>query len=129
MSKRERLQRVLDELCKSKSDFCRKVNISTSTCSVWIERDTFDPFKIAESFPQINTEWLIRGEGEMLKTDCKVDSKASKVKSKPNNLTVTALLSALELMEEKLQKKDEEIHTLTEQLKASNQTSDMPEQA
>ena len=52
---------------KTKAEFARFLGISSQLLSKWIERDTFDIVKMTNAFPEINTNWLITGEGEMLK--------------------------------------------------------------
>lgn len=115
MEKREQINKILKCICKNKSEFCRKTSIAASTLASWIERDTFDPFRIAEAFPQISAEWLLRGEGEMFSTNIKETKPQSKPKEEHTITTIP--LSVLTLLEEQLRQKDDQINALMEQYK------------
>lgn len=45
----------------------RRLDLSQSTITAWIRRDTLDYDKVAEAFPDISAEWLLRGEGAFLR--------------------------------------------------------------
>ena len=62
---------------RSDADFSRFLDITPQNLSKWYERNTFDVDKIVNKFPEINTVWLLTGEGERLKADTTV----SKIKS------------------------------------------------
>lgn len=68
MSVKERLIAYLDYKKVSKSDFGRSIGVSSAY--VTSMRKSIDPEKlqsIAKNFPDLNTGWLMTGEGEMLK--------------------------------------------------------------
>lgn len=65
----ERIAEIIYSFCKSKADFARKVGEKPQTISNWVARDNGMNVlnKIIEVFPEINMDWLMTGEGEMLK--------------------------------------------------------------
>ncbi len=68
MSVKERLIAYLDYKKVSKSDFGRSIGVSSAY--VTSMRKSIDPEKlqsIAKNYPDLNTGWLMTGEGEMLK--------------------------------------------------------------
>ena len=68
MSVKERLITYLDYKKVSKSDFGRSIGVSSAY--VTSMRKSIDPEKlqsIAKNYPDLNTGWLMTGEGEMLK--------------------------------------------------------------
>lgn len=71
----ERLQIVINELFNGKkADFCRDANVSPTTLSNTIGTRQSKPSSdflasIIIGVPQINSEWLLTGEGEMLKSN------------------------------------------------------------
>lgn len=52
----------------TKAGFAAFLGISTQNLSAWYKRNTFDRNKIVDLIPEINTFWLLTGEGEMLNT-------------------------------------------------------------
>ena len=66
-------ERVVEYICYkkiSKSDFCRAIGVSVAFVSSI--RTSIQPDKIksiALNFPDLNTGWLMTGEGEMLKDE------------------------------------------------------------
>ena len=67
-SVKQRLKLVLRELHVKESDFCKSLNVSPGFISGM--RKSMQPDKIksiAILYPQINTAWLLTGEGEMLR--------------------------------------------------------------
>lgn len=68
MSVKERLIAYLDYKKVSKSDFGRSIGVSSAY--VTSMRKSIDPEKlqsIAKNYPDLNTGWLMTGDGEMLK--------------------------------------------------------------
>lgn len=59
----------LKELKKFSKDveFAQFLGISSANISAWLKRNTFDYNIIVEKFPEVNKNWLLTGEGEMLK--------------------------------------------------------------
>ena len=58
---------------KSDADFARLLGISTQNIYTWIKRRTYDPVVILAKCPEISADWLITGNGAMLK-DCNKES-------------------------------------------------------
>lgn len=70
MSVKERLTQYIKYKNITTSAFCKSINVSTAFVSSM--RKSLQPDKlesIAFNFPDLNTGWLMTGEGEMLKTD------------------------------------------------------------
>lgn len=53
----------------NQSQFARILNLSPSTVATWVSRKTFDAIRIKAVFPQVDGNWLLTGEGEMLLPD------------------------------------------------------------
>lgn len=53
----------------NQSRFARTLNLSPSTVATWVSRKTFDAIRIKAVFPQVDGNWLLTGEGEMLLPD------------------------------------------------------------
>lgn len=54
---------------KSNTAFARYLDIPTHTIFDWTRRNTFNLERVSAKFPEINPDWLISGEGEMLRAD------------------------------------------------------------
>lgn len=52
----------------NQSEFARMLGLSQPAIASWLKRDTMDVFLIARTFKDVSAEWLLRGEGEMLKS-------------------------------------------------------------
>ena len=50
----------------NQSSFARVSGIKASTIATWLARKNFDPERIKRALPQIDSNWLLTGEGEML---------------------------------------------------------------
>ena len=53
----------------NQSKFAKAMNTSQGTIGTWISRKTFDPERIKRAFPQVDGNWLLTFEGEMLLPD------------------------------------------------------------
>ena len=51
----------------NKSKFAKKLGVTPQTVSTWIARDTFDVYLIFANCEGLSAEWLLTGEGAMLK--------------------------------------------------------------
>lgn len=70
MSVKERLREFIEYKHLSERKFCSIVGLSSTYISTM--RVSIQPEKvlmIAKQFPELNTGWLLTGEGEMLKAD------------------------------------------------------------
>lgn len=68
MTVKERLVKYIKHKQISNSDFCRAINVSMAYISSM--RKSIQPDKlesIALNFPDLNTGWLLTGEGDMLR--------------------------------------------------------------
>lgn len=53
----------------NKSDFARKIGITPQGLSSWITRGTFDLEIIYSKCENISADWLLSGEGNMIKDE------------------------------------------------------------
>lgn len=53
----------------NQSKFAKAMNANQGTIGTWIARKNFDPERIKRAFPQVDGNWLLTGEGEMLLPD------------------------------------------------------------
>lgn len=51
----------------SEAEFARFLDITPQNLSKWRERNTYKIDILSTKYPEVNTEWLLTGEGEMLK--------------------------------------------------------------
>lgn len=58
---------------ESDSDFARFLDITPQTLHNWKKRKTFDIQLVYTKCLNISAEWLITGEGEMLKNDSEIN--------------------------------------------------------
>lgn len=68
LDKREKLKIIIRECADDNQRLLAKMlGISPSTIASWIQRNTYDVELLANCIPDLSAEWLLRGEGEMLK--------------------------------------------------------------
>ena len=68
MTKADKIHYIIKALCHGNaSEMARKLGISQSAIPTWVKRNTLDYDKVAEAFPDISAEWLLRGEGAFLR--------------------------------------------------------------
>lgn len=68
MTKADILNALINHYCGgNKSQFAKKLGISAQGLSTWISRNTFDIETIYSNCENISADWLITGEGDMLK--------------------------------------------------------------
>ena len=61
------LEQLIDAFRKgNQSSFAKTSGIKTSTIATWLARSNFDPERIKRALPQIDGNWLLTGEGDML---------------------------------------------------------------
>lgn len=67
----ERISSVILHFCKSKAEFARQMGESSQTVSNWVSRGAGKTVlnKILSKFPEVNTNWLLTGDGVMLNPD------------------------------------------------------------
>lgn len=70
MTKKAKLEALANILCNGNaSELARQLHVKQATIAAWKSRDTLDYDRIAELFPQVSAEWLLRGKGEPLLQD------------------------------------------------------------
>lgn len=68
MRKKAMLLDLIQHYCSgNKAQFARMLDITPQTISTWLTRDTFDADKIFAKCEDVNGDWLLSGEGQMLK--------------------------------------------------------------
>ena len=68
MTKKERLEAIIEFYSGGKpSVFARFLGVAPSTISSWLARDTFDSELLFAKCENLNPQWLITGEGAMIK--------------------------------------------------------------
>ena len=69
MTKKERLEALIAHYSDGKpTRFAKHIGVAPSTISTWIARDTFDYDLLFTKCEMISPEWLLTGNGSMLKT-------------------------------------------------------------
>ncbi len=69
MEKKDRLLRLIEHYSDgNKSEFARMIGVSPQAINTWISRNTFDIDIIYAKCINISPEWLLTGNGPMLKT-------------------------------------------------------------
>lgn len=53
----------------SQSSFANTIGIKQSTIATWLSRKNFAPERIKAALPQVDGNWLLTGEGNILLTD------------------------------------------------------------
>ena len=67
MTKKERLEAIIAHYGDGKpSQFAKSIGVAPSTISSWLARDTFDYDLLFAKCENINSAWLLTGEGDML---------------------------------------------------------------
>lgn len=80
MSKKDRLLDLIGHFSNgNKSEFARMIGVSPQAINTWISRNTFDIETIYSKCVNLSPEWLLTGNGPMLKNDTPiVDKKEEK---------------------------------------------------
>ena len=53
----------------NKSQFAKRLGITPQGVSTWISRNTYDSELLFAKCENVNAEWLLTGEGSMLRTE------------------------------------------------------------
>lgn len=70
LTKKERLEEIIRYYSDSKpTAFAKFLGVAPSTISTWLARDTFDYDLLFAKCEDINTDWLLSGEGTMILED------------------------------------------------------------
>lgn len=80
ITEEERISKIIAHFCKSKAEFARSMDESPQVVSNWVSRGAGKVVlnKILSKYPDINANWLLTGEGEMLSTVNDNATKSSK---------------------------------------------------
>ena len=96
MTKKERLEAIIAHYSDGKpSVFAKTIGVAPSTISSWLKRNTFDHELLFAKCKNISAEWLITGEGDMLKQETSF-----------NDIDISDIISRLERIESKLNSSD-----------------------
>lgn len=75
MTKKDRLDEIIRYYSNGKpSTFAKYIGVAPSTISTWLARDTFDYDLLFAKCEELNAEWLLTGEGEMLKSNSELNN-------------------------------------------------------
>lgn len=99
---------------KSNAKLASFLGIPPTTLSSWYSRNTFDLDLIYEKCVEINLNWLLTGEGEMLRSEEKPEH-AQHIQSK---LDDSILYNIVQSLQEEKKEKEQKIEKLTEELRA-----------
>ena len=117
MTVKERLTQYVEDKGLSKSEFCRRIGVSSAFISSM--RRSIQPDKIesiAFNFPDLNISWLLTGEGTMLK-----DKEVSKIINTVKNVKVSEeAWNVIKKQAESLASKDRQMEELIALLKKAN---------
>lgn len=77
---------ILNKLCEykkftSRGQFAKFLNVPPQHVANWYARNTFDLEALIRSFPEVNPQWLISGEGDMLSGSSIVNNGANSIQS------------------------------------------------
>ena len=122
MSVKERLEEYIKYKGIKNSDFCREINVSgafISSMRVSIQPDKLK--SIALKFTDLNTEWLLTGEGDMLKSAVNQNNvKGDNIQG--HNVTVNK--TQTEKFLEMIKTRDEQINKSQEQISKGQEQID-----
>lgn len=72
MTKKERLEALIAHYSNGKpTQFAKYIGVAPSTISTWLARDSFDYDLLFAKCENISPEWLLTGNGDMLKSTAK----------------------------------------------------------
>lgn len=125
MDKKSILEQLIIHFAKgNQSLFARLLGLSQSTVGTWSVRKTFNAEQIKAVFPQVDGNWLLTGEGEMLLPDdqgtiqvgghhntTQINSTGNIETAKSSDNEVITLQHAIEL----LQKDNAALHALLDE--------------
>lgn len=113
-SKKERLVLLIKHFGKeNNSEFARFLGVSPQTISSWLSRNTFDVDLIYAKCSNISADWLLGGDGEMLRG---ADGEPSTAKTEPTIIYKSDPLKdeIIELLRKQVATSDKQIAMLEE---------------
>ena len=99
---------------KTDSEFAKFLGLKQNTISSWKSRNSLDYDLIISKCDQINANWLLTGEGEMLKSKVSNNNLESEAKLEEIQGTTDVSLNDIQLLEEKLKNANKRIELLEE---------------
>lgn len=77
---------ILNKLCEykkftSRGQFAKFLGVPPQHVANWYARNTFDLEVLIKNFPEVNPQWLISGEGDMLSGSSIVNNGANSIQS------------------------------------------------
>ena len=125
MSVKQRLKTYIQYKEISERSFCIKIGVSTSYVSAI--RTSIQPDKvssIAEHYPDLNTGWLLTGDGKMLRSDVdkqeKVAGKVEEAGVVYEKVSNKDLIKTIQFLSETVHSLQKKVEQLEEQIKKTN---------
>ena len=84
MNKGDMVECLVNHYCNgNKSQFAKMIGVKPGTITAWIARNTFDAELIYTKCSNVSADWLLSGEGEMIKSDTnkQIENVSDKVNS------------------------------------------------
>lgn len=100
----------------NKTRFAKRLGISPQGVSTWLSRGTIDHELIYAKCEGVNADWLLSGEGSMLRSD----NASNTISASPTDKSALSDILAVRLMD-KLDEKDAENKRLTSELCAMSE--------
>ena len=118
MVKSEILEALIFHFCEgNKAKFAAKLGVKPQTINTWINRNTFDIDLVYSKCEHVSGDWLLTGNGEMLKSTSQKDESSS---STNESVSLNVFLNAIEKIQEENRKtlaiKDEKIEDLSREI-------------
>lgn len=121
------LMALIEHFCEgNKSQFAKRLGIKPQTVNTWLSRGTFDIELVYSKCEGISSEWLLRGEGPMLreaspkaetpKVEASVQTKTGKTKasaSAPGTADSAFFMDYIRTKDTMIEQKSQEIASLT----------------
>lgn len=115
---------IINELIKyysdgKKADFAKKLGITPQTISAWLARNTFDIELIFTKCEDIDANWLLTGEGNMLKHSSQDNTPNKDIVAALNatidaqRITIDAQQKTIVVLEDKVADLEEELGKYT----------------
>lgn len=91
MEKKDRLHQLIEHYSGgNKGKFAAKIGVKPQTLSMWLARGTLDYDVVFTHCEHLNGEWLITGEGEMIKHSNEAKAPAANVSTEHADKTPVA---------------------------------------
>lgn len=110
---KDRINRIIQQNRITKAEFEKKCGMSNGYVNAI--RNSVGALKleqILKAFPDLNREWLLYGEGEMLKSQPHVINSNNTNSSINESSTISKLIEMIEAKDKQLAEKDKQIESL-----------------